>query len=100
MPFIEIDSARIFYQTFGADRPDRAPIILIHSATSTGHADWAEVAPRLARDTRVIVPDCRGHGQSSNPNLSYLFKEMAADTVELFGALGYDRVQGFLVPQS
>jgi pimeloyl-ACP methyl ester carboxylesterase len=91
MPFIDINAAHIFYETFGDDRPDHAPIVLIHGSTITGRADWGEVAPRLARDYRVIVPDCRGHGQSSNPNLSYSFKEMAADTAELIGALGYDR---------
>jgi cell wall-associated NlpC family hydrolase/esterase/lipase len=37
------------------------------------------------------VPDCRGHGQSSNPNLSYSFKELAADTAALIQALGYER---------
>ena len=37
------------------------------------------------------MPDCRGHGQSSNPNLSYSFKELAADTAALIRALGYER---------
>jgi pimeloyl-ACP methyl ester carboxylesterase/cell wall-associated NlpC family hydrolase len=45
----------------------------------------------LAREYRVIVPDCRGHGQSSNPNRSYAFKEMADDTAALVRALGYKR---------
>ncbi len=31
---------------------------------------WRVLSPLLARRRRVIVPDCRGHGQSSNPNLT------------------------------
>lgn len=92
MPFITINTANIFYETFGADAPGRAPILLIHGSTITGRADWAAIAPRLAEaGYRVIVPDCRGHGQSSNPNLSYSFAEMANDMATLIRAMGYER---------
>ncbi len=39
----------------------------------------------------MIVPDCRGHGKSSNPGLSYSFKELAADAAALIRALGFKR---------
>jgi pimeloyl-ACP methyl ester carboxylesterase/cell wall-associated NlpC family hydrolase len=91
MPFIDIRGAHIHYESFGIDRSDLAPIVLIHSATITGHADWHVVAPLLATEYRVIVPDCRGHGQSSNPAHSYSFKELAADVAALIRALGYKR---------
>ncbi len=91
MPFIVLDGANIYYELYGIDRSDRVPIVLIHGSTMTGHADWQAIAPLLAAEYRVIVPDCRGHGQSSNPNLSYSFKEMASDTAALIRALGYER---------
>ncbi len=91
MSFIEINGAQIYYETFGDERADRAPIVLIHGSTGTGQSNWRLVAPLLAREYRVIVPDCRGHGQSSNPNLSYSFKEMADDIAALVRALGYPR---------
>jgi len=91
MPFIEVNGANLFYETYGQDRPGQAPIVLIHGSTVTGQADWAHIAPLLARRYRVIVPDCRGHGQSSNPHMTYSFKEMAADTAALIRALGYER---------
>jgi pimeloyl-ACP methyl ester carboxylesterase len=93
LPFVEINGASIYYETFGSDRSDRAPIVLIHGSTITGRTDWHAIAPLLAdgAQRRVIVPDSRGHGQSSNPNLSYSFKEMAADTVALIRALDYER---------
>lgn len=91
MPFLAVNGAQIFYQAFGAETLNSAPIVLIHGSTSTGANDWAEVAPRLAERWRVLVPDCRGHGQSTNPNLSYSFFEMAADVADFVRALGYER---------
>lgn len=91
MPTIEINGANIYYQAYGEERPGQAPILLIHGSTLTGQDDWGLVAPLLARRWRVIVPDCRGHGQSSNPGHSYSFKELAADAAALIRALGYER---------
>lgn len=91
MPYTEVNGAEIYYETFGEEKPGRAPIVLIHGSTGTGRSNWSLVAPLLAREYFVIVPDCRGHGMSSNPNRSYSFKEMAADTAALVRALGYER---------
>ena len=97
MPVQLVNGARLYYATYGQDQPGQVPIVLIHGAPSTGQADWAAVAPRLAAAPgggyrhSVIVPDCRGHGQSENPAHSYSFSEMAADTAELIRALGYPR---------
>jgi pimeloyl-ACP methyl ester carboxylesterase/cell wall-associated NlpC family hydrolase len=91
MSFIEINGAQIYYDTYGKEQPDQAPIVLIHGSTNTGRADWEWAAPLLARQYYVIVPDCRGHGQSSNPNHSYSFREMADDVAALVRALGYER---------
>jgi pimeloyl-ACP methyl ester carboxylesterase len=91
MAQIEINGAQIYYETFGQDRPGQAPVLLIHGSTITGKEDWELVAPLLARQRRVIVPDCRGHGKSSNPNLSYSFTELADDMAALVRALGYEQ---------
>lgn len=92
MSFITANANEFFYTTYGADHPGRAPIVLIHGSTSTGQNDWGPMAPRLAAaGYRVWVPDCRGHGQSRNPRLSYSFGEMAADTAALIRAWGYER---------
>jgi pimeloyl-ACP methyl ester carboxylesterase/cell wall-associated NlpC family hydrolase len=91
MSSIVINGAEIYYQTYGKERPGQPPILLIHGATSTGQGDWGAVAPALARRWRVILPDCRGHGRSSNPQRSYSFKEMASDMSALVRALGYSR---------
>ena len=42
------------------------PLLLLHGHPQT-HAMWHIVAPRLARDFTVVVPDLRGYGDSSKP---------------------------------
>ncbi len=91
MAFIEVNGAQIYYERFDSPHADRRPIVLIHGSTQTGNFDWGFLAPLLAREYPVIVPDCRGHGQSSNPCHSYSFKEMAADVAGLVRACGYER---------
>jgi pimeloyl-ACP methyl ester carboxylesterase len=91
VPYIEINNANIYYQAYGEDQPDRAPIVLIHGSTVDGHTDWDSIAPELARHYRVFVPDCRGHGKSNNPNMSYSFKELAQDVAAFVRATGYER---------
>lgn len=91
MAFIEVNGANLFYETFGEDAPGQAPILLIHGSTGTGQSNWGPLIPLLAQRWKLIVPDCRGHGQSSNPTRSYSFKELAADMAGLVSALGYQR---------
>jgi pimeloyl-ACP methyl ester carboxylesterase/cell wall-associated NlpC family hydrolase len=91
MPFITINGAKLYYQTYGKQQPTHAPILLIHGSTQTGYSCWDKVAPLLAEDDFVIVPDCRGHGQSENPRMTYAFKEHAADMAALIRALGFER---------
>jgi len=91
MPFIPVNDTTLYYEAFGTPVLDQAPIVLIHGSTQTGRSCWGSVAPLLARSYHVLVPDCRGHGQSQNPGLTYSFKELAADTAAFIQALGYER---------
>jgi pimeloyl-ACP methyl ester carboxylesterase len=53
-----------------------APLVLLHGAGRT-LADWAAVAPLLARHHRVLALDLRGHGLSQDGTWS--FPEVLAD---------------------
>jgi pimeloyl-ACP methyl ester carboxylesterase len=96
MPYIEIDNARIYYQAHGEDystsvRAHQAPIVLIHGSTIDSHTDWDLVIPVLAKHDRVYAPDCRGHGRSNNPHMTYSFKELAGDVAKFVRLMGYER---------
>lgn len=49
---------------------DGAPLVLLHGLYDC-HRTWQHVAPELARDRRVIMPDLPGHGLSERPDASY-----------------------------
>lgn len=99
MPYITINDANIYYQSHGDDpstslrtgNPDRAPIVLIHGSTIDSHTDWDALIPALSQRYKVFAPDCRGHGRSSNPRMSYSFKELADDVAAFVRALGYEK---------
>jgi len=65
--------------------------VLIHGSTIDSHTDWDAVAPALAKQYPVFTPDCRGHGHSDNPRMSYSFKELADDVSAFIQAMGYER---------
>lgn len=91
MPHIKINGANIYYQEYGDDHPDRRPVLLIHGSTIDSHTDWDAIAPELARRYKVFAFDCRGHGRSNNPQMSYSFQELAEDVAAFVRAMGYER---------
>lgn len=91
MPYVTITDARIYYEVYGDENPLRPPIVLIHGSTIDSHTDWDALIPALSRDHTVYAPDCRGHGRSNNPRLSYSFKELADDVAGFVRAMGYER---------
>ena len=90
MPYIKVNGIQLYYDTLGGDVGDKAPILLIHGSTITGHIDWGEIAPRLAESYKILIPDCRGHGKSEGTH-SYSFRELAGDMVEIIRGLGYEK---------
>jgi len=91
MPYIEINNAKIYYQSYGDDGPHHTPIVLIHGSTVDSHTDWDSIIPALAKHYRVFAPDCRGHGKSNNPNMTYSFEELADDVAAFVRAMGFER---------
>jgi haloacetate dehalogenase len=77
---------------FGGSGP---PLLLLHGYPQT-HLMWRKVAPRLAAEFTVVVPDLRGYGDSSKPpagpdNANYAKRALAQDQVETMAALGFER---------
>ncbi len=71
------------------------PLLLLHGYPQT-HIEWRKIAPALAKDFTVVMPDLRGYGDSSKPDggenhIDYSKRAMARDQVELMTALGFDK---------
>jgi pimeloyl-ACP methyl ester carboxylesterase len=67
------------------------PILFLHGWPQHWFA-WRKVAPRLARDHRVICADLRGLGWSDAPPGAYDKATLGQDMIGLLDALGLDRV--------
>jgi haloacetate dehalogenase len=71
------------------------PILLLHGHPRT-HTTWHRVAPLLADDFTVVLPDLRGYGESSKPpdrpdHAQASKRAMAGDAVALMERLGHRR---------
>ena len=70
------------------------PLLLLHGYPQT-HVMWHKIAPMLANDFTVVVPDLRGYGDSGKPHgdpehLNYSKRAMAQDQVEVMEQLGFE----------
>ena len=75
----------------GGDGP---PLLLLHGYPQS-HMMWHKIAPRLAEDFTVVVPDLRGYGDSSKvhgdpEHNNYSKRAMAQDQVDVMQHLGFD----------
>jgi len=87
---VETGSTHIHVR-IGGDGP---PLLLLHGYPQT-HVTWHRVAPALAENFTVVVPDLRGYGDSGTPpsdsdHAAYGKRVMARDQLEVMAALGFD----------
>jgi pimeloyl-ACP methyl ester carboxylesterase len=74
-------------------RGDGEPLLLLHGGTGIA-ADWNLIF--TAGDPagyRIIAPDLRGHGRSSNPSGEFSIRQVARDVFALLDHLGVARVK-------
>lgn len=67
--FIEVEGIRLHWAEAG-EASGVPPVVLLHGLTNSCRS-WSQVAPLLAADRRVLMPDLPGHGQSERPNADY-----------------------------
>ena len=81
------------FQMHVDSRGDGEPLLLLHGGTGIG-ADWSLVfTGGDPPGFRLIVPDLRGHGRSTNPSAVFTFRQAAADVLALLDRLGVARVK-------
>tara|TARA_A100001037_G_C15139113_1_gene632722 strand:+ start:2052 stop:2918 length:867 start_codon:yes stop_codon:yes gene_type:complete len=71
------------------------PLLMLHGFPET-HTMWHKVAPELAKDFTLVIPDLRGYGDSekigSDPlHYNYSKRAMAQDQVEVMEYLGHSK---------
>lgn len=85
--FCEANGVRVHYVRTGGAKP---PVVLLHGLIGSG-ASWAPLARALENEFDVIMPDARGHGDSSAPARGYRYDDLADDVVGLVRGLDLAR---------
>lgn len=79
----QANGINIHYLRTGGDKP---PVVLLHGLTMSG-ACWIPLARSLEEDYDVVMPDARGHGNSSALDQGYSYNKLAADVMSLVEVL-------------
>ncbi len=88
MPTITVNGCELHYEARGHGEP----LLLLHGGMGIGD-DWRHVFPSDPPGYRVIVPDLRGHGRSTNPGRAFTIRQCGQDVLALLDDLGVERIK-------
>ncbi len=83
---VKLDDITMYYAAYG----EGEPLILLHGALNSADI-WAKQVPELAQQYRVITPDLRGQGRTTDSAAPYTYKLLAEDIVGLMDHLKIDK---------
>jgi pimeloyl-ACP methyl ester carboxylesterase len=83
---LPINGVELHYRMLG----EGPPLVLLHQFGGCG-AIWEPHLDRLSRHYRLIVPDLRGQGRSTNPTGAFTHRQAAQDIFVLLDHLGIHR---------
>ena len=70
---------------------DGAPVLALHGLASSAH--WYDIVAPMLRDRfRIVAPDQRGHGQTTNADTGYDWRTLSDDLAGLLDELGLTTV--------
>ncbi|SRR6266571_171291 len=71
---IEVNGIELHWEEVG----EGEPLLWLHGGMGCG-ADWQYIFPEPPPRYRLIAPDLRGHGASTNPSGAFTFRQCASD---------------------
>lgn len=83
---VSVNGIVLSYRVLG----EGEPLVLLHGFGGTGSV-WEELLDGFSATYRLIVPDLRGHGHSTNPSGVFTHRQSALDIFALLDELGVDR---------
>jgi pimeloyl-ACP methyl ester carboxylesterase len=84
---LQANGIELYYEVDG----DGEPLLLLHGMTGC-HEDWQYAGRQeFLRAYRLIAPDARGHGRSTNPEKNITHRQCAHDTLALLDHLAIQR---------
>jgi pimeloyl-ACP methyl ester carboxylesterase len=83
---IHVNGMQMYFETC----VEGEPLVLLHGGGGVG-ANWRLIFRETPEGFRLIVPDLRGHGSSTNPSNEFTFRQSALDVFALLDYLGIER---------
>jgi pimeloyl-ACP methyl ester carboxylesterase len=83
---IKVNGIDLYWEEVG----DGEPLLWLHGGMGVG-SDWRYVFPEPPAGYRLIAPDLRAHGASTNPPGGFTFHQCALDVQALVDHLGIER---------
>lgn len=84
--YLETNGVKIYYEVYG----EGEPLLLLHGFTLS-HKSWEPWIKDLSKNYKLVIPDLRGHGNSTNPSKVYTARNSAIDMLGLMDELNIKR---------
>lgn len=84
--YAQVNGVKIYYETHG----NGEPLVLLHYFSGS-HKVWEQWVDSLAQDYQLIIPDLRGHGNSTNPSNKFRHEDSAKDIYALMDELDIEK---------
>jgi pimeloyl-ACP methyl ester carboxylesterase len=81
-----VNGMQMYYEVYG----EGSPLVLLHGFTQSSQL-WQPFIADFAKHYRLIVPDLRGHGRSTNPTNQFTNRQSALDIYALLDQLEIDQ---------
>jgi len=85
---IDVNGIELFWEETG----EGEPLVWLHGGMGSG-ADWRYLFKDPPAGFRLIAPDLRGHGASTDPSRAFSFRQCALDVRALLDHLGIERIK-------
>lgn len=84
---VNVNGIELYWEEWG----DGEPLLWLHGGMGAG-SDWRYVFPEPPAGYRLIAPDLRAHGATTNPSGEFSFRQCARDVLALLDHLGVTRL--------
>jgi len=85
---VPINGMEMYFEIHG----EGEPLVLLHGFSGAG-SNWKLIFEQPPQGYRLIIPDLRGHGRSTNPSGEFTFRQSALDVLALLDRLEVARSQ-------
>jgi pimeloyl-ACP methyl ester carboxylesterase len=86
MPKVKVNDIEMYYEVHG----EGTPLVLLHGFTSSSSI-WKPFIQEYKKNYKLIIPDMRGHGYSTNPSNTFTHRQSAHDIYTLLDHLNIDQ---------